>query len=80
MTGMTTERTEDTFKQLFKEYIDDVDKDSVTDIRLIRANTAIIYCRTWDDCSRIIRNKKETKFQDEKVFFSLFSDKKPQNT
>ena len=80
MTGMTTERTEDMFKQLFREYIDEVDKYSITDIRLIKTNTAIIYCLTWDDCSRIIRSKKETKFQNEKVFFSLFADKKPENT
>ena len=80
MTGMTIERTEDTFRQLLMEHINLADRDSVTDVKLNRTNTAVIYCRTWEDCSRIVSSKKDERFQNEKVFLSLFSDKKPDNT
>ena len=80
MTGMTTERTEDTFKELLLKHINEEDKDCVTEIKLKKKNMAIIYCRTWDDCNRIVRSKKEAKFQDEKVFLSLFSENKPTNS
>ena len=77
MTGMTIERTEDSFKQLLMEHINPEDKDSVTDIILKRTNMAIVYCRTWEDCDRIVRSKKDSKFHDEKVFLSLFTETKP---
>ena len=80
MTGMTIERTEDTFRQLLLEHVNLEDRDSVIDVKLNRTNTAVIYCRTWEDCNKIVSSKKDAKFQNEKVFLSMFTDKKPENS
>ena len=34
MTGMTTERTEDTFAQQFRDFLKPVDRETVTEIKL----------------------------------------------
>ena len=80
MTGMTTERTEDSFKQLFMEYVNPEDRESITDLKLQRTNTAIIYCRTWAECKKIVEGKKDAKFQNEKVFLSMFTEKNPETS
>ena len=79
MTGMSEERTEDTFKRQFMEFLGNEDKDSVTDCKLLKKSTAVIYCRTWEECKKIVVRLKDTKFQNEKVHFSMFSEVKPKN-
>ena len=77
MSGMITERTQDTFKRQFKEYGKTGDRSSILELKLLRKNMAVIYCKTWEDCKRIISHAKNTKFENEKVFFSMFSEENP---
>ena len=79
MTGMSTERTEDTFRRLLLEHINPEDRDSVTEIKLQKSHTGIIYCRSWDECNKIVLSKKDSKFHDDKVYLSMFAEKKPEN-
>ena len=69
MTGMTTERTEETFVRQFTEYMKEEDKTSITEIKLVKKNTAVIYCKSWEDCKRIVEKMRDSKFENEKVIF-----------
>ena len=80
MSGMNTERTEETFIRQFTAFLMAEDRTSITEIKLLRKNLAVIYCNTCEDCKRIISKVKDTKFENEKVFFSMFSEEKPKNT
>ena len=77
MSGMTTERTQETFERQFKEYVKTEDRSSIVGVKLLRKNMAVIYCKTWEDCNRIISHARNTKFENEKVFFSMFSEENP---
>ena len=77
VSGMNTERTEETFVRQFTAYVKPEDRESLVEIKLVRKNTAVIYCKSWEDCKRIIDKCKDTKFENEKIYFSLFSDEKP---
>ena len=77
MTGMSTERTEETFTRQFMQFIRAGDKEKVTEVKLIRSNTAVIYCKTWEDCKSLVDNLKNSKFENENVYFSLFSEENP---
>ena len=77
MSGMNIERTEETFVRLFTAYVKPEDRESLVEIKLVRKNTAVICCKSWEDCKRIIDKCKDIKFENEKVYFSLFSDEKP---
>ena len=74
---MVTERTEDTFKRQFMAHISTEDRASVAEIKLVKKNMAVIYCNSWEECKRILDKIKDTKFENEKVYFSLFSEDKP---
>ena len=77
MTGMTTERTEDTFAQQFRDFLKPVDRETVTEIKLHKTDLAIIYCKTWDDYNRIVNDNKDSHFHGETVTFMLFSEQRP---
>ena len=77
MTGMSTERTEETFKRQFMQLLKTEDKEKVIEVKLLRTNTAVIYCRAWDDCKKMVEHLKTTKFENENVYYSLFSEAKP---
>ena len=77
MMGMSSDRTEDTFRRQFMDFIKIEDKEKVTEVKLLRKNTAVIYCKTWEDCKAIVDNRKNVNFENEKISFSLFSDEKP---
>ena len=77
MTGMTTQRTQDSFRNQIMEFIKPEDKAFIEEIKLKKKNTAIVFCKSWEDCSRIVMSRKGTKFQEEKVYLSMFYEKKP---
>ena len=79
MSGMATERTEDTFKRQFMVHISVEDRASVAEIKLVKKNMAVIYCNSWEECKNIFDKIKDTKFENEKVYFSLFSEDKPKS-
>ena len=74
---MTTERTESTFIELFKDFIDPSDKDAVVEIKLNRKDLATVYCKSWQDCSRIVNSRKDKKFQNDKITLTMFADISP---
>ena len=80
MSGMNTERTEETFIRQFTAYLKAEDRTSISEIKLLKKNLVVIYFNTWEDCKRIVSKVKDTKFENEKVFFSMFSEEKPKNT
>ena len=77
MTGMSKENTQETFMRKFMEFIKTDDKEKVIEAKLLRNNTAVIYCKTWEDCKKMVEGLKTPKFENENVFFSLFSEEKP---
>jgi hypothetical protein len=77
VSGMTTERTEDAFTEVFKAFVNPGDKASIVEIKLVKPNLAVIFCKSWGDCSRIVDSKKDSKLNDEKVSFTLFSENPP---
>ena len=77
MTGMKTERTEDNFIQLFKEFVKPEDRDAILEIKLDKTDVAIIFCKSWEDCNRMVSSYKDSRFYDEVVSFMLFSDNPP---
>ena len=79
VTGMTTERTESTFIELFKDFLDPSDKDAVVEIKLNRKDLATVYCKSWQDCSRIVNNRKDKKFQNDKITLTMFADVSPKS-
>ena len=77
MTGMVTECTEDNFKPLFNEFINPEDRNAITDIKLDKTDVAIIFCKSWEDCARIVKSKENVQFHGDNVSFMLFSENKP---
>ena len=75
MSGMTMDRTEEMFVRQFRAHIKDEENTHVTDIKLIKKNMAVIYCNSLEACKRVIESFKDSKFENEKVYFSMFSDK-----
>ena len=59
------------------DYIKSEDREKVTEVKLLRKNTAVIFCKTWEDCKIIVDSRKNVNFENEKVSFSLFSEEKP---
>ena len=80
MTGMISERTEDMFVRQFTAHVKEEDRASILEIKLLKRNTAVIYCKSWDDCKRIVNGIKEAKFENEKVYYSLFAEEKPNDS
>ena len=71
---MTTEQTESTFIELFKDFIDPSDKDAAVEIKLNRKDLATVYCKSWQDCSLILKDKR---FQNDKITLTMFADVSP---
>ena len=71
------ERTEEMFVRQFTAYLNQEDRDSLSEMKLLRKNTAVIYCKSWEDCNRIVNRYRDTKFENEKVYFLIFSSEKP---
>ena len=76
---MTTERTEATFAEMFREFVKPVDKETIVEIKLVKPDLAVVFCKSWTDCSRIINDKKDSKFHEEKVSFTMFSENAPKS-
>ena len=79
VSGMTTERTEDTFAEQFKAFVNPGDKASIVDIKLVKPDLAVIFCKSWDDCARIVNSKKDSQLNDEKISITLFSENPPKS-
>ena len=74
---MKTECTEDTFVKLFKDFVKPEDREAIIEIKLEKTDLAVIFCKTWNDCNRIVAYCKDSHFHEDKVSFMLFSENPP---
>ena len=72
MTGMKTPLTSDLLRTKLEETLSADHKTFITDVQLKKANLAIIYCKTQENCKTLVSSYKE--FNGEKVQFKMFAN------
>ena len=77
MTGMKNPLTTDLLRTKLEETLSADHRPFITDVQLKKANLAIIYCKTWENCKTLVSTYKE--FNGEKVQLKMFADSNPNN-
>ena len=74
--GLQEDITDDSLKKNILDYLKDEHRRKVKDIQVSKKGLAVIFCESWETAS-VISNSYKDKFMDCNVSFTLFAEKRP---